>query len=74
MFDYEFVQQGWQCPVCRRVYSPSTPMCYTCGNGRETITTHYTATPSTLEEFVQIYGKTPEEILKEKKDEQDELH
>lgn len=22
--------QGWQCPTCKRVYSPSTPMCYQC--------------------------------------------
>lgn len=25
--------QGWQCPICKRVYSPLTPMCYYCGNG-----------------------------------------
>lgn len=25
-----FVQQGWQCPVCQRVYSPTTPMCFYC--------------------------------------------
>ena len=25
------VQQGWQCPICKRVYSPFTPMCYYCG-------------------------------------------
>lgn len=25
-------QQGWVCPCCRRVYSPSTPMCFSCGN------------------------------------------
>ena len=28
-----FAQQGWQCPICRRVYSPMTSMCYYCGNG-----------------------------------------
>lgn len=26
-----FVLQGWQCPICGRVYSPFTPMCYYCG-------------------------------------------
>lgn len=26
------VPQGWQCPVCKRVYSPTVPMCYYCGN------------------------------------------
>ena len=23
--------QGWQCPICKRVYSPFTHMCYHCG-------------------------------------------
>lgn len=26
------VRQGWQCPICHRVYSPDTIMCYYCGN------------------------------------------
>ena len=25
-------QQGWQCPICKRVYSPTTMMCMYCGN------------------------------------------
>ena len=29
----DFASQGWQCPICKRVYSPTTPMCYYCGNG-----------------------------------------
>lgn len=24
------VEQGWECPKCRRVYAPSTPMCFSC--------------------------------------------
>lgn len=24
------IQQGWQCPVCQRVYSPMTGLCYYC--------------------------------------------
>lgn len=24
--------QGWQCPICKRVYSPFTQMCSYCGN------------------------------------------
>lgn len=28
----EFIaQQGWQCPLCKRVYSPFTPLCWYCG-------------------------------------------
>lgn len=25
--------QGWQCPICKRVYSPTTPLCFYCGGG-----------------------------------------
>lgn len=28
--NYPFINQGWQCPVCHRVYSPSTSMCLYC--------------------------------------------
>jgi hypothetical protein len=28
--DTPFVAQGWQCPCCRRIYSPKTPMCFYC--------------------------------------------
>ena len=34
MYTYTYhapVQQGWQCPICQRVYSPTTCMCFTCG-------------------------------------------
>ena len=24
------IQQGWECPKCGRVYSPTTPMCSHC--------------------------------------------
>lgn len=29
-FNY-YAQQGWQCPICKRVYSPSTLCCFYCG-------------------------------------------
>lgn len=35
MFETAFAQQGWQCPVCGRVYSPSTTMCLYCNNNTE---------------------------------------
>lgn len=28
--EHMWAQQGWQCPCCQRVYSPTTPMCYYC--------------------------------------------
>lgn len=30
-FNGMFGQQGWICPKCGRVFSPSTPMCLYCG-------------------------------------------
>ena len=39
MFNENFAQQGWQCPICGRVYSPTTPMCYYCGANSHTVTT-----------------------------------
>jgi len=35
-------QQGWQCPICGRVYSPTTIMCLCCGNEKESISNTYT--------------------------------
>ena len=32
------VQQGWQCPICKRVYSPLTMMCYYCSGESKTST------------------------------------
>lgn len=31
--------QGWQCPICKRVYSPFTHMCLYCGNKEVETTT-----------------------------------
>ena len=38
----DFAPQGWQCPICKRVYSPMTTMCYYCGNGVATTSTSTT--------------------------------
>lgn len=29
---FNIAMQGWQCPICKRVYSPFTTMCPYCGN------------------------------------------
>ena len=39
------VQQGWQCPICNRVYSPYTFMCYYCGQAVTTTTSIGTGEP-----------------------------
>ena len=35
---FNHAEQGWQCPICKRVYAPSVPMCFYCGNTRITTT------------------------------------
>lgn len=55
-----FAPQGWQCPICKRVYSPSTTMCFSCGNTEEmttTTTTPYTEnylTTATMDKWKEI--------------------
>lgn len=39
MNESNYAQQGWQCPICKRIYSPFTPMCYICGGEVSTSTT-----------------------------------
>lgn len=37
-----YAPQGWQCPICHRVYSPSTFMCYYCVDRETTMATNTT--------------------------------
>jgi uncharacterized OB-fold protein len=30
MSNFDFTPQGWECPKCKRVYSPTTIMCIAC--------------------------------------------
>lgn len=66
-YDFSFAPQGWQCPICKRVYSPTYPWCIFCGG--ETVTTTTTTTnpttttvgTSTQEEWLDKYIKAIEE-------------
>lgn len=33
------INKGWQCPICGRVYSPTTPMCFYCKGNSQSIPT-----------------------------------
>lgn len=44
-YDFGFAPQGWQCPICKRIYSPTYPWCIFCGN---TTTTTATTTTKTI--------------------------
>lgn len=53
-FNGLFAQQGWQCPICKRVYSPFTPMCYHCSNSSFKLDVTYVEKP---------FAKVPNQIL-----------
>ncbi len=39
MFQISFIPQGWECPKCKRVYSPTTSMCSHCPQNATSVTT-----------------------------------
>lgn len=49
MENYSFAQQGWQCPICKRVYSPLTPVCFYCGGESKTWTSTGVENPTSLD-------------------------
>lgn len=51
----ENIQQGWQCPLCKRVYSPTTVMCLYCGE--EGATKIYTTTRATSAKIIFDWDK-----------------
>ena len=56
-----FAPQGWQCPVCHRVYSPTTPMCFSCGNEEIVTTNKIEVNPATPVRDLMINGGKKEE-------------
>lgn len=50
-------QQGWQCPVCGRVYAPWMAQCLSCGN-EHTYASYASAATMTYEEFLDRLAKT----------------
>lgn len=47
MFQATFIPQGWECPKCKRVYSPTTMMCSYCPENKQVITSTSTITSTT---------------------------
>jgi uncharacterized OB-fold protein len=39
MVQTTFIPQGWECPKCKRVYSPTTSMCSHCPQNSQGVTT-----------------------------------
>lgn len=63
-----FAPQGWQCPICGRVYSPTTSMCFSCGNGEVVTTNRLEIKGGTPVRDLMINGgdwHKPEELVNE---------
>lgn len=39
MYDKIGIQQGWQCPLCKRIYAPFVTECFYCPRSNITYTT-----------------------------------
>ena len=45
MYNDGYVPQGWQCPRCKRIYSPTYPWCIFCSsNDQSVVITDHTTT------------------------------
>jgi uncharacterized OB-fold protein len=47
MFHTSFIPQGWECPKCKRVYSPTTSVCSHCPQHNQGVATTGTGTSTT---------------------------
>ena len=51
-------QQGWQCPICKRVLSPWTPECPCKGQGPQTWTTTSITLKGTGSETATLHNES----------------
>lgn len=62
-----FIPQGWQCPVCHRVYSPTTPMCFNCVGDVIVANTTYEQKKDEIIRKIMV-GDTPETMKQQTTD------
>ena len=55
MNDFNFIAQGWECPKCKRIYSPTTTMCIACPSLTGS-TTFGTSSTLSVHNFQQTEG------------------
>lgn len=55
---YNWVPEGWRCPQCGRVYSPTTSMCFYCSNQKTWTSPHTITTDdsSWWEEYLKQFA------------------
>lgn len=64
-----FVQQGWQCPVCGAVYSPTTLACFNCTGWRISNTNKAITGDNDIETFRKFLNHSAIKPVEEEQDE-----
>lgn len=57
---YDYVKQGWQCPICKRIYGPDVTQCLYCNDARVTYARNSWLKP----EFIKQYEEESKEWLR----------
>lgn len=63
MEQFDFTTQGWECPRCKRVYSPTTMMCIACPQYTQGKTSTGTSGPIVTSVGVGVYGTTTDSTI-----------
>lgn len=58
MSNFDFTPQGWECPKCKRVYSPTTIMCIACPALTGSTSNSTSFTPSSTFQFQGNFDST----------------
>lgn len=61
----QLIWKGWQCPICKRVYSPTTTMCEFCGGGYSVSSTE--TVTNDPEQMANKYKKLIDDVIKSEK-------
>lgn len=61
---YDYVKQGWQCPVCKRIYGPDVAQCLYCNDARVIWATNTNTDDWIKPEFIRQYEEESREWLR----------
>ena len=59
MYDKIGIQQGWQCPLCKRIYAPFVTECFYCPRSGEKMMTTTTTDTGAQRNADRVYHEMP---------------
>lgn len=70
----DWIQKGWECPKCGRVYSPSTSMCHYCGADTKTFATaNIKITSPYMSDLVETLSENSRDMTEEERQEYNQV-